>query len=79
MCIITWWILQNLFLKSLDDFKGLKLRSPSLEVYLNVYTDNLRANRFYQKAGFVYEGCSKDAVCVRGVFKSLNWYGIIGD
>ncbi|MBR4410321.1 MAG: TRAP transporter substrate-binding protein [Firmicutes bacterium] len=24
-------------LKSLDDFKGLKLRSPSLEVYLNVY------------------------------------------
>ena len=56
-------------------FQELKLH----KVYLNVYTDNLRANRFYQKAGFVYEGCSKDAVCVRGVFKSLNWYGIIGD
>ena len=56
-------------------FQELKLH----KIYLNVYTDNLRANRFYQKAGFVYEGCSKDAVCVEGVFKSLNWYGIIED
>ncbi len=45
-------------------------------VYLNVLTDNLRANAFYRKAGFQFERCEEDAVEIRGVLKSLNWYAI---
>ncbi|MCQ2482215.1 MAG: GNAT family N-acetyltransferase [Clostridia bacterium] len=46
-------------------------------VYLNVLTTNERANKFYQKVGFVFEGTSKDSLCIRGEFKSLNWYSMI--
>ncbi|MCQ2534448.1 MAG: GNAT family N-acetyltransferase [Clostridia bacterium] len=46
-------------------------------VYLNVLTTNERANKFYKKAGFVFEGTSRDSLCIRGEFKSLNWYTII--
>ena len=43
-------------------------------VYLNVYTDNERANAFYIKAGFNYEGKSVDSLRINGIYKSLNWY-----
>ena len=51
-------------------FSNLRLH----RVYLNVYTDNVKANRFYQKMGFLYEGCSRDCLLIDGKFKSLNWY-----
>lgn len=45
------------------------------KVYLNVFSDNVRAIRFYEKFGFVREGLSKDQVFVRGTFRDLYWYG----
>jgi len=46
-------------------------------VYLNVLTDNTRANRFYTKFGFVFEGTSRQHVYIRGKFKDLNWYAML--
>lgn len=45
-------------------------------VYLNVLTDNLRANAFYKKTGFQFERTEEDALEIKGVSKSLNWYAI---
>lgn len=47
------------------------------KVYLNVLEENRRANRFYEKCGFVMEGKAKDHVRIRGVYHDLNWYGIL--
>lgn len=54
-------------------FSVLKLH----KIYLNVYSENERANKFYQKVGFIYEGCSKDHVMIDQEFKDLNWYGFV--
>ena len=48
-------------------------------VYLNVRTTNGRANAFYKKAGFVYEGTSKDSLLLDGKYESLNWYAKINN
>lgn len=45
-------------------------------VYLNVLEDNFRANAFYKKCGFVFEGCFREHLFLDGEFKNLNWYGI---
>lgn len=45
-------------------------------VYLNVLEENERANRFYEKAGFTYEGKFKDHLFLDNTYKNLNWYGI---
>lgn len=54
-------------------FEQLKLH----KVYLNVLEDNVRAQKLYEKCGFMYEGTSPDAVFINGEFKALKWYGII--
>lgn len=46
-------------------------------VYLNVYADNPRACRFYEKVGFVLEGTAREHLLVRGERKSLRWYGML--
>jgi RimJ/RimL family protein N-acetyltransferase len=46
-------------------------------VYLNVLSDNLRANRFYEKFGFFYEGEFKEHLMIRGVLKNLKWYRLL--
>lgn len=46
------------------------------KVYLNVYEDNLRARRFYEKIGFSYEGCAKNHIKTVNGRKSLCYYGI---
>lgn len=46
-------------------------------VYLNVLKENVRANNFYSKFGFKYEGCFKQHVNLRGKFFDLNWYGLM--
>lgn len=46
-------------------------------VYLNVLTDNIRANKFYQKFGFIYEGETKESINIRGTLKDLKWYRIL--
>lgn len=46
-------------------------------VYLNVLSENLRANRFYEKFGFIYEGEFKQHLYVRGELKDLKWYRML--
>lgn len=46
-------------------------------IYLNVLSENYRANKFYQKCNFVYEGEFKEAILIRGEFKDLKWYRIL--
>lgn len=53
-------------------FQELKLH----KVYLNVLSENVRAQRFYEKCGFIQEGIAKDAVRIKESYKSLIWYGI---
>lgn len=47
------------------------------KVYLNVLTENIRANKFYKKAGFTLEGNFKECLYLQEEFKDLNWYGIL--
>ena len=47
-------------------------------VYLNVLSDNLHANRFYEKNGFRYEGESVNCIMIDGELKSLKWYAMLG-
>lgn len=53
-------------------FNDLKLH----KVYLNVLEENGRANNFYKKCGFHFEGMSKDSVYINGEYHNLNWYAI---
>jgi len=54
-------------------FNELKLH----RIYLNVLTENERANNFYKKFGFIFEGTFVDAIVIRGQFKTLNWYRLL--
>lgn len=45
-------------------------------VYLNVLEDNIRANEFYKKCGFSFEGKFLNHIYVDNELKNLNWYGI---
>lgn len=56
-------------------FEELKLH----KVYLNVLEGNVRAQRLYEKCGFTYEGRAVDAVKIKGVYRTLKWYGIINN
>lgn len=49
------------------------------KVYLNVLTENIRANKFYKKIGFIFEGKFEKHICINGVFKDLNWYRLLKD
>ncbi|MBQ9832312.1 MAG: GNAT family N-acetyltransferase [Clostridia bacterium] len=49
------------------------------KVYLNVYEDNMRARRFYEKVGFAYEGCAVDHIKTVHGRKSLCYYGIFAE
>ncbi len=46
-------------------------------IYLNVVDENIRANKFYKKVGFVYEGCFREAIYIKGKIYNLNWYSIL--
>ena len=46
------------------------------KVYLNVLSENARANKFYEKMGFEYEGEFREHLNIKGIFKNLKWYGI---
>lgn len=45
-------------------------------VYLNVLVDNIRANKFYEKMGFVYEGTFKEHLYVNGKYRDLKWFAL---
>jgi len=46
-------------------------------VYLYVLSINPRANRFYQKAGFVHEGTLRSHVMHNGALCDEIWYGML--
>ncbi len=46
-------------------------------VYLNVLSDNIRAKRFYEKAGFKHEGCFRRHLKLRGEWRDWDWYAIL--
>jgi RimJ/RimL family protein N-acetyltransferase len=46
-------------------------------VYLDVLVENERANRFYLKFGFVYEGQFVNHLYHNGELKSINWYRML--
>ena len=48
-------------------------------IYLNVVKDNARANAFYKKIGFVFEGCSREEILIKGKKHDLNWYSFFKD
>ena len=48
-------------------------------VYLNVIPDNVRANKFYKKMGFVYEGEFRKHILINGVLRNLCWYSMLKD
>ena len=54
-------------------FEELKLE----RVYLNVLSENIRANRFYEKVGIIYEGEFKKHINIRGELKDLKWYRML--
>ena len=45
-------------------------------VYLNVLDENIRANKFYQKCGFIRFDTSDNKLYINGQLKILNWYEI---
>ena len=47
------------------------------KVYLNVISENIRANKFYEKFGLIYEGEFKEHFCIRGEYKDVKWYRIL--
>ena len=46
-------------------------------IYLNVVKENIRANNFYLKCGFEFEGCFRQAVRINGILHDLNWYSTL--
>ena len=47
------------------------------KVYLNVLANNHRANRFYLKFGFKFEGTFRQDIKIENEFYDLNWYSIL--
>ena len=48
-------------------------------VYLNVIPQNERANNFYKKMGFVFEGEFRNHILINGKLCNLCWYSILKD
>lgn len=44
------------------------------KIYLNVLSSNERANKFYNKMGFDFEGSFKNHIFVNGKYEDLVWY-----
>lgn len=49
------------------------------KIYLNVLSNNIRAIKFYEKIGFVYEGTSLQHVRMNNQFYDLKWYAIFNE
>lgn len=46
------------------------------KVYLSVLAENIRAQKFYEKCGFLREGLEVDAVKIQERYHDHIWYGI---
>lgn len=48
-------------------------------IYLRVFSDNFRAIRSYEKAGFVREGLLRDDVRIDGEYRDIVWMARLND
>ncbi len=46
-------------------------------IYLNVLKENKRAIALYERVGFIYEGEFRKHLYLRGVYRDLQWYGML--
>ena len=44
------------------------------KVYLYVSVNNIRANKFYQKVGFIFDRCEKSGLKLGNEYQDINWY-----
>lgn len=49
------------------------------KIYLYVSVDNIRANKFYEKAGFVEEGVFRRHLMIGGELTDIRWYAMLRD
>ena len=69
---------QDIALTATNMLLDIAFRELDLErVYLNVLSDNGRAKRFYEKAGFHYEGCFRKHLKLLGEWRDWDWYSIL--
>lgn len=65
-------------MKATEEILGIAFKELELnKVYLNVLSVNERAVRFYEKAGFSYEGEFVQDILIRNEFYNLKWYGML--
>lgn len=65
-------------LKATQDILKIAFEQLGLtRVYLNVLSENIRANKFYLKFGFQLEGEFRKHVLINGNYKNLKWYSIL--
>jgi diamine N-acetyltransferase len=61
-----------------DEILKIAFFELSLErVYLNVVSENIRAIKFYEKYGFIYEGEFKKHLNIRDKFFDVKWFRIL--
>ena len=46
-------------------------------IYLNVLAENGKAQRLYERCGFVYEGEFRKCIRINDEYRSLKWYSVI--
>jgi len=61
----------------LDDAKRAFDQLGLERVFLNVLADNPRARRFYEKAGFQYEGCFRHHLLLKDGWHDWVWMAIL--
>lgn len=44
------------------------------KVYLYVSVNNIRANKFYQKVGFIFDRCERNGLKLGNEYQDINWY-----
>lgn len=44
------------------------------KVYLYVSVNNIRANKFYQKVGFIFDKCERNGLKLGNEYQDINWY-----
>lgn len=60
-----------------EEIQRIAFAEQGLEkLYLYLYSTNERANHFYQKEGFTFEGRQRQQVMYKGRFVDVLWYGI---
>lgn len=64
--------------KASEDILAVGFNELGLErIYLCVTTDNVPANKLYQKLGFIEEGVWRKHLFINAAYHDLRWYGLL--